>query len=397
MDHGGPNEGDRMGHNDQERRQRRIFREDRAGKFFLASKSGARDKALSWEARGLLAYLQSLHPSARVTLKDLEERGHAGRHAIRKMVQELEDRNYLSRQRIRLDHGHFDYLIKVYGSRDLHPDDPNENHESHRLPKSGTGRLAEILPDTNSPIAADRLPFDRPPVDRTPADRLPVRGHIKDRNKKELESEELKDVAALSFEAVIDKNFEDETHTQQESANGVCVPSSIDFIDQEQDEYEDGGQNPWDVEPFSYADVERYVYWCKNRLGDDIRSPTGLVRTILRERDSKIYFKIESVLMDREIELIAEADRRAQQEAARLQYERDQQERQRRAQAELAEAERRQTQEAEAKRQREIEEAPQRERERLAKESEQDRLINEMNERLERRRQQRGKAKATAA
>ena len=134
------------------------------------------------------------------------------------------------------------------------------------------------------------------------------------------------------------------------------------FSDQEDE------SNPWDDDPHSYETVEKYVNYCLHYLGHDIRNPPGLVKTILKERNPRDYYAIETRLADREMELQAEQERREQQEADRLQRAREEEELQQREEAQRNENERLRAEENERRRLREITEAPAREAQRLNQE-----------------------------
>jgi hypothetical protein len=71
-----------------------------ADNFTLLKNSHVRDVALTWESRGLLAWLSSHADGFKVTMDTITEAGPAGRRAVRSMVQELEQAGYLRRERM---------------------------------------------------------------------------------------------------------------------------------------------------------------------------------------------------------------------------------------------------------------------------------------------------------
>lgn len=67
--------------------------------FTIVPNSYVRDNSLSWEARGLLAWLMSHAASFKVTEESMIEAGSFGRDGVRRMVRELESCGYLRRDK----------------------------------------------------------------------------------------------------------------------------------------------------------------------------------------------------------------------------------------------------------------------------------------------------------
>lgn len=74
----------------------------------------AQDDRLSWEARGLLAYLLSKADNWKVRLGDLRREGGAGRDQVRRILKELETARYMMRERVRIGRGRFDWICTVF-------------------------------------------------------------------------------------------------------------------------------------------------------------------------------------------------------------------------------------------------------------------------------------------
>lgn len=70
-----------------------------ADNFTILPNAQVRDEGLSWEARGLLAWLHSHADGFEVTEDAIIEAGPAGRRAVRSMIHELEAASYLRRDR----------------------------------------------------------------------------------------------------------------------------------------------------------------------------------------------------------------------------------------------------------------------------------------------------------
>lgn len=77
-----------------------------------------RDHALSFTARGLLAYMLSLPDGAREDVKTLANKSVEGRSAVSRALHELESRGYLTRSKSRDDEGRISTHVEVYADRD---------------------------------------------------------------------------------------------------------------------------------------------------------------------------------------------------------------------------------------------------------------------------------------
>ena len=95
-----------------------IIRHRKTGNFFSADNAPFSNERLSWEARGLLAYLLSKPDNWQVRLHDLMARGPAGEHKIRRMLRELEENGYLVRERHRRADGTYYSVTRVYENPD---------------------------------------------------------------------------------------------------------------------------------------------------------------------------------------------------------------------------------------------------------------------------------------
>ena len=91
-----------------------IIRVKKDKNYFAASNKPFNDKKLSWEARGVMGYLLSKPDEWQVRFSDLTNQGDAKRFKMRRILKELEDCKYLTRQRIKKDDGTFDWLSTVH-------------------------------------------------------------------------------------------------------------------------------------------------------------------------------------------------------------------------------------------------------------------------------------------
>src|SRR5690349_18569722 len=82
--------------------------------YTLINRTFTDDPALSWEARGLLAYLLCKPDNWEVRSTDLIRRGNAGRLMMRRMLHELEAAGYLVRTCSRGPGGRWVWVSTVY-------------------------------------------------------------------------------------------------------------------------------------------------------------------------------------------------------------------------------------------------------------------------------------------
>jgi hypothetical protein len=66
--------------------------------YFSMNRNSAQDDRLSWEARGVLAYLLSKPDDWQVQIKDLQQ--HCGRDKVRSILNELQEFNYLEVEQV---------------------------------------------------------------------------------------------------------------------------------------------------------------------------------------------------------------------------------------------------------------------------------------------------------
>lgn len=93
-----------------------IIRVKKEEKYFVASNELFNDKALSWEARGVMGYLLSKPDNWTVRTRDLVRQSPAGMHKVTRILSELKKAGYIRRERRRLDNGRFEWETVVYES-----------------------------------------------------------------------------------------------------------------------------------------------------------------------------------------------------------------------------------------------------------------------------------------
>ena len=73
-----------------------------------------RDETLTWEARGVLAYLLSQPDNWTIRVQDLVNKSPSGSTVVRRILKELELAGYIHRERIHTEKGTFDWISEVY-------------------------------------------------------------------------------------------------------------------------------------------------------------------------------------------------------------------------------------------------------------------------------------------
>ena len=91
-----------------------ILRQHKRTKFFAISNELAQNAALSYEARGLMAYLLSKPDNWEMKVSDLIAQSPAGRDAVYRILRELEAARYIRRQNCRRENGTFFSVSEVF-------------------------------------------------------------------------------------------------------------------------------------------------------------------------------------------------------------------------------------------------------------------------------------------
>lgn len=82
--------------------------------FVMINKLTLTDSELTWEARGVLAYLLSKPDDWQVRVWDLVKQGPGGRQRMQRILKELETAGYMERRRLRNGNGTFYWETLVY-------------------------------------------------------------------------------------------------------------------------------------------------------------------------------------------------------------------------------------------------------------------------------------------
>ena len=98
-----------------------IIRVNKTNKYSVISNEPLNDKRLSWQARGIMAYILTKPDDWVVRNKDLENSGPAGRDKIQRIFSELKGLGYISRSKERQEDGTYIWVTDVYESPSLNP------------------------------------------------------------------------------------------------------------------------------------------------------------------------------------------------------------------------------------------------------------------------------------
>jgi hypothetical protein len=98
-----------------------IQKQTRAGEYHVARDEPYLDTNLSWEARGVLAYLFSKPEDWTPRMYDIVENGPCEKYKIKGVFKELEEHGYLDREKFRTNDGTYDWKVTVADHPRFHP------------------------------------------------------------------------------------------------------------------------------------------------------------------------------------------------------------------------------------------------------------------------------------
>jgi len=92
-----------------------ILRTNKRDNFTILPNSTLQNVRLSWEARGLLAYLLSLPANWQIHMSELVERAPSGKDKLTRIVKELTEKGYIIKAHLRGERGRFaDWVYDVF-------------------------------------------------------------------------------------------------------------------------------------------------------------------------------------------------------------------------------------------------------------------------------------------
>lgn len=116
-----------------------IIRVKKDARYFVASNEPFYDKELSWEAKGVMAYLLSKPDNWVVRTRDLIRQGPAGEYKVTRILSELKKAGYIRRERYRKEDGTFEWETVVYELRTI-PQLSTSGLSTNGLSKSGLSK-----------------------------------------------------------------------------------------------------------------------------------------------------------------------------------------------------------------------------------------------------------------
>jgi hypothetical protein len=91
-----------------------IIRIEKNKNYSVVSNVPANDDKLSWEARGILYYLLTKPDGWECRNQDLINKGPAGGDKIERIIDELQEHGYITRQRYQKEDGTFDWVTTIH-------------------------------------------------------------------------------------------------------------------------------------------------------------------------------------------------------------------------------------------------------------------------------------------
>ena len=105
-----------------------VFRIDKNTNYTVISNYHLRDKRLSYKAKGLLSFMLSLPDDWDYSINGLVSISKESIRAIRNILKELQENNYLVINKIKNEKGQFEYEYLIYEKPDVHFVDMDNPH-----------------------------------------------------------------------------------------------------------------------------------------------------------------------------------------------------------------------------------------------------------------------------
>ncbi len=221
--------------------------------YFAASNIPFNDVNLSWEARGVLGYLLSKSDNWQVRFYDLVKQGPAGEYKMRRILKELEDNNYLVRDRVQDREGKFDWVSTVY-----------ETPTISRLSTDGS--------------PTDGLPIDGSPTCGKPRDIVSTDPQSTDPKRTKLEIDGVEEPNPNGIYAELSVAFCNKTHLPELTGGPVAWYESLTKMGE-------AGVQPIDIE--KAVDILRDKDYSIVRLSSVTNTAIGEMSKRLKPRGKK--------------------------------------------------------------------------------------------------------------
>ena len=139
------------------------------GDFSVVPSAPLNDASLTWEARGMHAYLVSKPDGWQISMVDLIKQSPAGRDKTRRILRELTGAGYVKRTRRQQEDGTFAWDSVVYEQPDLETAAPNPLPSQGPTDEPSTGFPSMVHPSMENPSIQEYgikpyLPFTQSPL-----------------------------------------------------------------------------------------------------------------------------------------------------------------------------------------------------------------------------------------
>lgn len=119
-----------------------IIRIKKENKYSVISNAPLNDKSLSWEARGIMAYLLTKPDGWECRNYDLVNQGPAGKHIIQRVLKELQETGYIYRYR-KSDGRKIEWVTEIYETPELNTTSRNTDIPTSEEPTIGISDVGE--------------------------------------------------------------------------------------------------------------------------------------------------------------------------------------------------------------------------------------------------------------
>jgi hypothetical protein len=136
-----------------------ILRIKKEEKYAVISNEPLNNKDLTWEARGIMAYLLSKPDGWECRNYDLVNQGPASEHVIRRVIKELQEAGYIHRYRKSYGRGKIEWVTEIYETPELNTAFRNgtfsslENIETESFDVEKSAHIVS----TDSVVSTDKL------------------------------------------------------------------------------------------------------------------------------------------------------------------------------------------------------------------------------------------------
>lgn len=140
-----------------------IIRIKKENRYSVISNAPLNDKALSWEARGVMAYLLTKPDGWECRNYDLVNQGPAGKHIIQRVLKELQEAGYIYRYR-KSDGRKIEWITEIYETPELNTTSRNTDIPTSEEPTVGSSDVRGsghiVSTDSNKYLLKENTDFN---------------------------------------------------------------------------------------------------------------------------------------------------------------------------------------------------------------------------------------------